>query len=53
MSVQKMLFQVHTAMIEVLKSKKYDFAVHLVPIALSRSNLNIKETKLFVKFNKI
>ena len=40
MSQQQKLFQLYCAMIEMLMSKKYNFVAHLVPITLTRSNLN-------------
>ena len=52
MSMQQKLFQLYTAMIEMLMSKKYNLEANLVPIALTQSKLNEK-IQLFVTVNKV
>ena len=52
MFMQRKLFLLYTAMIQVLMSRKYNFVVHLVPIALTRSK-SIRKIKFFVSVNKI
>ena len=51
MSLQQKLFQLYTAMIEMLMSTKYNFMAHLVLITLTLSKLNRKK-QLFVQSTK-
>ena len=51
MFMQQKLFQLHTAMIEVLMRNKYDFVVHLVPIKIKQKNSNFLSQ--LIKFNVV